>query len=129
MAASSVTSNHKAHSQHTRQLVISVKCREMDLKSCNSSVEEKAAKDKKPEGLKTRLSAGAIWFSSYFSVQNTSPSCSHANIKKINYLHQLLWIPRSLWAANGGVRRSSVEDPSRAQRGKICVLLILLKLV
>lgn len=101
----------------------------MDLKSCNSSVEEKAAKDKKPEGLKTRLSAGAIWFSSYFSVQNTSPSCSHANIKKINYLHQLLWIPRSLWAANGGVRRSSVEDPSRAQRGKICVLLILLKLV
>jgi hypothetical protein len=79
--------------------------------------------------LKTRLSAGAIWFSSYFSVQNTSPSCSHENIKKINYLHQLLWIPRSLWAANGGVRRSSVEDPSRSQRGKICVLLILLKLV
>ena len=54
MAASSATSNHEAHSQHTRQLVISVKCREMDLKSCNSAVEEKAAKDKKPEGLKNQ---------------------------------------------------------------------------
>lgn len=60
--------------------------------SLNSSWEENAVKVTEHEVLKRHLVAGAIWFNSYFPVQNTSPSYSHERIKKNNYLHQLLWI-------------------------------------
>lgn len=60
--------------------------------SLNSSWGDNALKVTEPEVLKRQLIAGAIWFNSYFPVQNTLPSYSYEKIKKNNYLYQLLWV-------------------------------------
>lgn len=60
--------------------------------SLNSSWGDNAFKVTEPEVLRKHLIAGAIWFNSYFPVQNTTPSYSREKIKKNNYLLQLLWV-------------------------------------